>query len=599
MISSPAPDRASLMMVESGLTAIAIAGAFCWPRLGATYFSRIEQACGWLARKQRLAVIVVGLTAMLLRLAILPFSPIPHPFVQDDFSFLLAADTFASGRLTNPTPAMWTHFESFHITMKPTYMSMYFPANGLVLAAGKVLFGHPWYGLLCVMGLMCAAICWMLQAWLPPTWAFLGGVLAVLRLGLFSYWINTYTGAGCISALGGALVLGAFPRFMKTPRLRYSLLLAVGTILLANSREYEGALLCIPVAIVFGRWILFGKNKPSMHVLLRCLAIPLVLMVAAGVWMGYYNYRAFGSPLTPPYKVNRATYAIAPYYVWQSPRPEPVYRHQVMYDFYRHNELRAFEKIHSLKWFLPVTVVKAAMGVIFFSGIALLPPLIMLRRVIADRRIRFLLISILVLMVGMLIEIFLIPHYLAPFTAAFYAIGLQAMRHLRVWKPGGQPVGTGLVRLIVTVCFALGALRLFAASINFNIVEWPPSSWSTAWYGPLNFGVARAQIQSELERSPGKQLVIVRYSPKHEPLDEWVYNAADIDNSKVIWAREMDDANNLELIHYYKDRKVWLVQPDLQPAGIAPYPLPGSVTAAPTVSSISIRKSERKAQQGG
>ncbi|MGC1294641.1 MAG: hypothetical protein WA869_06340, partial [Alloacidobacterium sp.] len=258
MISSPAPDRASLMMVESGLTAIAIAGAFCCPRLGATYFSRIEQACGWLARKQRLAVIVVGLTAMLLRLAILPFSPIPHPFVQDDFSFLLAADTFASGRLTNPTPAMWTHFESFHITMKPTYMSMYFPANGLVLAAGKVLFGHPWYGLLCVMGLMCAAICWMLQAWLPPTWAFLGGVLAVLRLGLFSYWINTYTGAGCISALGGALVLGAFPRFMKTPRLRYSLLLAVGTILLANSREYEGALLCIPVAVVFGRWILFG-----------------------------------------------------------------------------------------------------------------------------------------------------------------------------------------------------------------------------------------------------------------------------------------------------------------------------------------------------
>jgi hypothetical protein len=130
----------------------------------------------------------------------------------DDFSFLLAADTFAHGRLTNPTPAMWTHFESFHITMQPTYMSMYFPGQGLLLAAGKLLFGNPWFAVLMCSALMCAAICWMLQAWLPPGWALLGGILAMLRLGLFSYWVNTYTGGALITALGGALVLGALPR---------------------------------------------------------------------------------------------------------------------------------------------------------------------------------------------------------------------------------------------------------------------------------------------------------------------------------------------------------------------------------------------------
>jgi len=126
-------------MIEGCLTAIAFALAFCWPRLGATNFSRVERTFGRLARRKGLSVVVVGLTALMLRLAILPLSPIPKPFVQDDFSFLLAVDTFASGRLTTPTPAMWVHFETMHVTMKPTYMSMYFPAQGLVMAAGKVV----------------------------------------------------------------------------------------------------------------------------------------------------------------------------------------------------------------------------------------------------------------------------------------------------------------------------------------------------------------------------------------------------------------------------------------------------------------------------
>jgi len=600
MHSALVPERGtSLIMIEGGLTAIAIGVAFCWPRIGARYFSRVENFLGRLARKQGLAMIVVGITAVLLRLAILPLVPVPHPFYPDDFSFLLAADTFASGRLANPTPAMWQHFESFHITMKPTYMSMYFPADGLVMAAGKVVFGHPWIGLLCMMGLMCAAICWMLQAWLPPTWAFLGGMLAVLRLGLFSYWINTYSGAGSIAALGGALVLGAFPRFMKTAQLRHSLLTAVGIILLATSRPYEGILLCLPVAFVLGRWMIFGSNRPAMPVLIRRTAAPLALIVAVGVWMGYYDYRAFGSPLTPPYKIDRTTYAVAPYYVWQSTRPAPVYRHAVMRDFYTHYEILDFGHVQTISGFVPATLIKGVRGVRFFAGVALLFPLIMLWRVLKDRRTRFLVVSVVILTAGMAIEIFLFPHYIAPFTAVFYALGLQAMRHLRVWKPANQPVGLALTRLIVTLCIGMSVLRVFAEPLHFRVPESSTSEGLAEWYGPGRFGVARAGIADKLQQLPGQQLVIVRYSASHNPINEWVYNAPDIDNSKVVWAREMDGADNLELIHYYKDRKVWLVQPDLQPAGLTPYPMPGTVTAIPPVNPISITKRERKTEQGG
>jgi len=560
------------MGIEFGLTLIAIALATAWPRLGSAGFRRIERACGRLARRRGVAVAVAGIVPFLLRLALLPLCPIPQPFTPDDFSFLLSADTFAHGRLANPTPAMWMHFESIHISMQPTYMSMYFPAQGLILAAGKALFGHPWFGLLCIDALMCAAICWALQAWLPPGWALLGGMLAVLRIGLFSYWIDTYTGGGAIAALGGALVLGAFPRVMKSVRLRDGLLLALGIVVLAISRPYEGLLLCLPVAVVLGRWIFLAKNRPPAALLFRRAALPLAVLVAGGAWMADYDYRAFGNSFTLPYTVNRATYAVAPYWMWQAPRPEPAYRHKPMREFYVDQELRVVSQFHTVSGFLLQTLLKPVHAVEFFAGIALFPPLIMLRRVLLDRRTRFFAVAGLVLMAGMFLEIVLLPHYLAPFTVVFYAAGLQCMRHLRVFRPGGRPVGAALVRILVVVCMAMAALRAWAVPLHLGLADWPPSAWTSNWYGPGQLGAPRAQVESDLRRLPGKHLAIVRYAPGHDPVKEWVYNDADIENSRVIWAREMDGAANLDLIRFYADRKVWLVQPETQPVAVRPYP---------------------------
>jgi hypothetical protein len=146
------------------------------------------------------------------------------------------------------------------------------------------------------------------------------------------------------------------------------------------------------------------------------------------------------------------------------------------------------------------------------------------------------------------------------------------MRHLRVWKPDGKPVGVTWIRVLLTIVFVMACLRVFAAPRYFRLAQVPAGEWNILWYGPGHFGTARAAIQSQLENSPGKQLAIVRYADERNFLDEWVYNSADIDNSKVVWAREMDAQNNDELFRYYKDRKVWLVQPDAQPATLTPYP---------------------------
>jgi hypothetical protein len=161
--------------------------------------------------------------------------------------------------------------------------------------------------------------------------------------------------------------------------------------------------------------------------------------------------------------------------------------------------------------------------------------------------------------------------------AALYALGLQAMRHLRVWKLNGSPVGRTpigrtFVRLSVANCFVLGVASVFASPLHLKVPAWPRVRWDSAWQSTGDEGIARARIATTLGQLPGPQLAIVRYSSNHSPLDEWVYNRADIDASKVVWAREGDAAANSELLRYYPARQVWLIEPDTDPATMIPFP---------------------------
>lgn len=546
---------------------ILICGVCLWPRLIDSLYAPIERVASGIASRKATAIIIIVFVTLALRISLIPVFPVRPPGIQDEFSYQLAGETFAHGRLANPAHPMSQYFDTFNELFEPTYASMYEPAQGAFLAFGQ-LIGHPWIGVLLSMSIMLGALMWMLQGWLPPRWALLGASLPFLRLGIFSYWMNSYWG-GAVAALGGCLVIGAFPRLIRRRKPIDSLILGIGAALVANSRPYEGFLTLIPLAVAIAIWLV--RNWSDWSAIALRVALPLLLVATmSGAFMLYYNWRVTGSPVLFPHRLYEHRFMSMSIFVWPEQGPTMKYSNpqfDTMFSHYSRNQYRRnWPEFQRITWRKLKDFCNFYLGPAGMAAFAALP------WVLIDNKTALVRWMLLMATAASTCAIWFSPHYAAPALGALIILLVQLFRHLRRWTYHGRPIGVGLTRALVTVAIATFIYQ------SVESVRYPraplPNGWG--WWALWD----RNDIESRLQSTPGKHLIIVRYSPTvHDVHREWVYNHADIDGSKVVWAREIPGISMQPLLNYYRDRRIWLVEPDSTPRTLTPY------IPAPTVSS--------------
>jgi len=498
-------------------------------------------------RRPAVAAIVLAFGFVALRVALKPLMPVPLPIVTDEFSHLLLADTLLHVRVANPVHPFWPHFESIHILMQPHYVSAYFPGHALWLAAGRLLTGSAWTGVLAECAGFLLALYWMLRGWMPSRWALFGVLLAGLRFAIGSYWINAYHG-GFLPAIGGALVAGAFARLRRAPSLTDGLTFGLGMAILASTRPAEGALYSIPFAAILA-WN-FRRNA----MVLATAAIPLLICAAA---LGVYFSHVTGSPFVTAYQINQKTYG------WPMTlaffKPPVVEHHNIEFARYYEYEMTEHQRVDGPIHFLEFLTFRMQEYWRFFLGPALTVPLIMLGRVWRGRKI--LLIGASGGLFAVLIEGGASPHYLAPAAAVLIAIVVECCRHLRASRVYAVRFLPITMALVLTLRIGAQSLGLpYTQALNYQ-------SWCCRVEGNHN----KARIAAVLDLIPGNHLVFVRTKTDEYNLLQWIYNEADIDESRIVWARDLGPERDAELIGYYTGREVWMVDPNVEPATCVKY----------------------------
>lgn len=518
----------------------------------------LEPAAQALARKTAWCMLFLAVLAIALRLALLAVHPVPTAAGTDDYSYLLLGDTLAHFRLANPTHPMHRFFETIFVIQEPSYSSIYPMGPAIFLAIGQLVFGLPWAGVLLSAGLFCALCFWMLREWTTPGWALVGGLLAVAEFGPLNMWMNCYWG-GAVSAMAGCLVFGALPRLREQVQTRDSVLLGVGIGLQILTRPYESLFLDLSVVLFLLPELRFRKEWSK----LGRIALPALLAVMPAVALLLFQNKAVtNSWTTLPYALSRYQYGVPNGLTFQA-NAVPHRTLTASQQNYYEGQSAVHGQVDTVESYLERLLSRTGFYRFFFLTPLLLAVPFFLP-MLREFRFAWIALTLAAFALGSNFYPYFFPHYIAAVTCLFVLVSVLGLKRLSERTPLAA-------RWILFLC---GAHFLFWYGIH--ALGDPQILQATDQYetgDTINYGDPQGRIAFErrLQEAPGRQLVFVRYFSSHR-YGEWIHNAADIDAARVVWALELSPDENAKLKNYYRDRTVWLLEPDALPPKLVPYP---------------------------
>ncbi|MCA9213525.1 MAG: hypothetical protein KDB27_10695 [Planctomycetales bacterium] len=482
----------------------------------------------------------------ILNAAISCFSFWPIPSVHDEFAYVLTGDTFANGRLTNPTHPFSNHFTSWHIFQTPSYQAKYPPAQGVVLAIGQKLFGFQLAGVWLSIALAMAAVIWAMFQWLRPRWAVYGSLLILLNPHIHLRWGQSYWG-GAVALAGGALLIGAFGRLRRRPDLITGIAAGSGLAILAASRPFEGLLMAIPVCCFTAFVIIRSLDRAKLAVVLGSVAT----LTVGGLSLTTYNQSVTGNWKKMPYRVwleqqgdaldRIITPSVIPLQHVSKPSPETsaaiasdsaewrvsemarmmAERKADSFNFKRH-------KLTDLHEFYLQTLLRL--------------PLLAVPWLFRDRYRAVLIAAVVVVFLGSCTHLSAgHPHYIAGAAVALIVIVTFSVREITAARILGKRVGSTFPAAVLFLWTAMSVLT-FAA----DFIEQPRAP-------RLDWAFRRTEIARQLAKPDSQQVLFVEYTDDHNIHQEWVYNGSDIDRQSVIWANSLSDDENRQLLRYLRE----------------------------------------------